>query len=88
MYYINSQKKHLTKDDLDSFFDGKTRKISPKAGQMKFADGGQMPEMQDFDLQKMIPQQQEEEPKTYQVQVVDIINAIDNVETVKTLAGA
>ena len=88
MYYINSQKKHLTKDDLDSFFDGKTRKISPKAGQMKFADGGQMPEMQDFDLKKMIPQQQEEEPKTYQVQVVDIINAIDNVETVKTLAGA
>lgn len=88
MYYINSQKKHLTKDDLDSFFDGKTRKISPKAGQMKFAEGGQMPEMQDFDLKKMIPQQQEEEPKTYQVQVVDIINAIDNVETVKTLAGA
>lgn len=88
MYYINSQKKHLTKDDLDSFFDGKTRKISQKAGQMKFADGGQMPEMQDFDLKKMIPQQQEEEPKTYQVQVVDIINAIDNVETVKTLAGA
>jgi len=88
MYYINSQKKHLTKDDLDSFFDGKTRKISPKAGQMKFADGGQMPQMQDFDLKKMIPQQQEEEPKIYQVQVVDIINAIDNVETVKTLAGA
>ena len=88
MYYINSQKKHLTKDDLDSFFDGKTRKISPKAGQMKFADGGQMPQIQDFDLKKMIPQQQEEEPKTYQVQVVDIINAIDNVETVKTLAGA
>ena len=88
MYYINSQRKQLTKDDLDSFFDGKTRKISPKAGQMKFADGGQMPEMQDFDLKKMIPQQQEEEPKTYQVQVVDIINAIDNVETVKTLAGA
>ena len=88
MYYINSQKKHLTKDDLDSFFDGKTRKISPKVGQMKFADGGQMPEMQDFDLKKMIPQQREEEPKTYQVQVVDIINAIDNVETVKTLAGA
>ena len=88
MYYINSQKKHLTKDDLDSFFDGKTRKISPKAGQMKFAEGGQMPEMQDFDLKKMIPQQQEEEPKIYQVQVVDIINAIDNVETVKTLAGA
>jgi hypothetical protein len=88
MYYINSQKKHLTKDDLDSFFDGKTRKISPKAGQMKFAEGGQMPEMQDFDLKKMIPQQQEEEPKTYQVQVVDIINAIDNVESVKTLAGA
>ena len=88
MYYINSQKKHLTKDDLDSFFDGKTRKISPKVGQMKFADGGQMPEMQDFDLKKMIPQQQEEEPKVYQVQVVDIINAIDNVETVKTLAGA
>ena len=55
---------------------------------MKFAEGGQMPEMQDFDLKKMIPQQQEEEPKTYQVQVVDIINAIDNVETVKTLAGA
>lgn len=88
MYYINSQKKHLTKDDLDSFFDGKTRKISPKAGQMKFAEGGQMPEMQDFDLKKMIPQQREEELKTYQVQVVDIINAIDNVETVKTLAGA
>lgn len=88
MYYINSQRKTLTKDDLDAFFDGKTRKVSQKAGQMKFADGGQMPEMQDFDLKSMIPAQQEEEPKTYQVQVVDIINAIDNVETVKTLAGA
>ena len=90
MYYINSQKKHLTKDDLDSFFDGKTRKISPKVGQMKFADGGQMPEMQDtFDLKSFIQNQQPvQDDRPVVVSVVDIVNAQENLREVKTLAGA
>ena len=90
MYYINSQKKHLTKDDLDSFFDGKTRKISPKAGQMKFAEGGQMPQMQDtFDLKSFIQNQQPvQDDRPVVVSVVDIVNAQENLREVKTLAGA
>lgn len=87
MYYINSQRRELTEDDFHDFFNKKTRTVKPTSG-MKFADGGTMPEMEEFDLKSMIPTQQEEAPKTYQVQVVDIINAMDNVETVKTLAGA
>ena len=86
--YVNSQKRTLTKDDLVSFYDNGETKLVNNTVQKKFAQGGQLPQMEQFDLRRMINYQQPEEPAVYQVQVVDIINSIDNLEKVKVLSGA
>lgn len=86
--YVNSQKRTLTKDDLVRFYDNGETKLVNNTVQKKFAQGGQLPQMEQFDLRSMINYQQPSEPAVYQVQVVDIINSIDNLEKVKVLSGA
>lgn len=87
LYYINSIKRKVTREDMEKFFDGKGKVSIPASYGMKFAQGGSMPELTDWNLKQQIQPMQQEAEKTYIVQVVDIANAMDNYENVKTLAG-
>ena len=87
LYFINSIKKKVTLDDMEEFFGGKKKVRIPTQNASKYAQGGQLPDVADFNLkQQMTPVFQEAE-KTYIVQVVDIANALDGYENVRVLAG-
>ena len=72
---------------MEKFFDGKGKVSIPASHSLRFASGGQMPELTDFNLKNQIQLQQQEPERTYVVQVVDIQNSLDNYEKVRTLAG-
>ena len=87
LYFVNSIKRKVTLDDLEGFFGGKKKVRIPAHSVSKYAQGGQLPDVADFNLkQQMAPVFQEAE-KTYIVQVVDIANALDGYENVRVLAG-
>lgn len=85
--YINSNRRTLTKDDLIRFYDnGKTTLINRQM-QSKFEDGGQLPQLS-VDVKSLMNNAQSQgEQQTPVVSVVDIINAMDNVQQVRVLAG-
>ena len=90
--YINSQRRPLTKEDLVNFYDDKKgRTLVSRNITNRYADGGQLQVQQNplnnADLRRLINYTTEEQTAVYQVQVVDIINAIDNVMEVQTLSG-
>lgn len=87
LYFINGIKRKITEEDMKKFFDGKGKVSIPASHSMRFAQGGTMPELTDFNLKNQIQPQQEEPEKTYVVQVIDIKNSLDNYENVRTLAG-
>ena len=87
LYFVNSIKRKVTLDDMEEFFGGKKKIRIPTQNASKYAQGGTLPDVSDFNLkQQMAPVFQEAE-KTYIVQVVDIANALDGYENVKVLAG-
>lgn len=87
LYFINGIRRRITEEDMKEFFDSKGKvSISPRHS-MRFASGGELPELTDFNLKNQIQPQQEEPERTYVVQVVDIQNSLDNYEKVRTLAG-
>ena len=85
--YINSNRRTLTKDDLIKFYDnGKTTLINRQM-QTKFEEGGQLPQLS-VNVKDLISNAQaQNEQQTPVVSVVDIINAMDNVQQVRVLAG-
>ena len=87
LYYINSIKRKITREDMEKFFDGKGKVSIPASHGMRYAQGGTMPELTDWNLKNEIQPQQQEPERTYVVQVVDIKNSLDNYENVRTLAG-
>ena len=87
LYYINSIKRKITREDMDRFFDGKGKVSIPASHGLKFASGGTIPELTDFNIKNQIQPQQQEPERTYVVQVVDIANSLDNYTKIQTLAG-
>ena len=87
LYYINSIKRKITREDMEKFFDGKGKVSIPASHSLRYAQGGTMPELTDWNLKEQIQPTQQEPERTYVVQVVDIANAMDSYENVKTLAG-
>lgn len=85
--YINSNRRKLTRDDLINFFDNGKQGLINKGIRTKFADGGQLPEVGEIDVKSLINYEPEQDNRIVQVQVVDIINAVDNVRQVQTMAG-
>ena len=85
--YINSKKKPLTREDIINYYDGKERPFITKSITNKFAQGGELPVMQDIDVRDLVNYQQPQDNAQYVVSVVDIINAADNVRSIQTLAG-
>lgn len=87
LYYINSIKRKVTMDDMERFFDNKGKFHIPTSTASKYAAGGQLGEIQDFNLKAtMTPSVVIPELHPI-VQVVDIANAMDNYTQVQTLAG-
>ena len=87
LYYINSIKRKITREDMDKFFDGHNKIRIPASHGMKYATGGVIPEMTDFNLKNQIQQQQPQPEIRVVAQIVDIANALDNYTKIQTLAG-
>lgn len=85
--YINSNRRTLTRDDLVSFFDNGKQSLVNKGVRKRYATGGQLPEMDNIDIKNLINYEPETDERPIQVQVVDIINATENVRQVQTLSG-
>ena len=87
LYYINSIKRKITREDMEKFFDGKGKVSIPASHSLRYASGGQMAELTDFNLKNQIQPQQEQPEIRVVAEVVDIANALDNYTTIQTLAG-
>lgn len=87
LYYINSIKRKVTMDDMERFFDNKGKFHIPTSNANKYAAGGQLGEIQDFNLKATITPSVVIPELHPVVQVVDIANAMDNYTQVQTLAG-
>ena len=85
--YINSKRRPITKEDLINFYDNGQHKLINKNLTGKYAEGGQLPVMNDIDVRDLVNYQQPQDNAQYVVSVVDIINAADNVRSIQTLAG-
>lgn len=85
--YINSNRRTLTRDDLVSFFDNGKQSLVNKGVRKRYATGGQLPEIDNIDIKNLINYEPETDERPIQVQIVDIINATENVRQVQTLSG-
>ena len=72
---------------MDRFFDGKGKVSIPASHSLKFATGGVIPEMTDFNIKNQIQQQPQQPEIRVVAEVVDIANALDNYTKIQTLAG-
>lgn len=87
LYFINGIRRRITEEDMQKFFDGKGKVSIPASHSLRYAQGGTMPELTDWNLKEQIQPTQQEPERTYLVQVTDIWNSLDNYEKVRTLAG-
>lgn len=85
--YINSNRRKLTREDLVNFFDNGKNGLINKSVKSRYAEGGQLPEVGEIDVKSLINYEPEQDNRPIQVQVVDIINASENVRQVQTMAG-
>lgn len=87
LYFINGIRRRITEEDMKEFFDSKGKvSISPRHS-MRFAAGGTLPEITDYNLKGTINQQQEQPEIKVVAEVVEIANALDNYNRIQTLAG-
>ena len=87
LYYINSIKRKITREDMDRFFDGNGKVSIPASHGLKFASGGTIPDLTDWNIKNQINPQAQEPERTYLVQVTDIFNKLEEFEKVRVLAG-
>lgn len=85
--YINSNRRKLTREDLVNFFDNGKNGLINKSVKSRYAEGGQLPEVGEIDVKSLINYEPEQDNQVVQVQVVDIINATENVKKVQVLSG-
>ena len=87
LYFINGIRRRITEEDMKEFFNSKGKvSISPRHS-MKFAAGGTLPEITDYNLKGTINEQQQLPEIRVVAEVVDIANALDNYTRIQTLAG-
>ena len=87
LYFINGIRRRITEEDMKEFFDSKGKvSISPRHS-MRFASGGELPELTDYNLKGTINEQQQLPEIRVVAEVVDIANALDNYTRIQTLAG-
>ncbi len=86
--YINSKKKPLTREDIINYYDGKERPFITKSITNKFAQGGDLPVMQDINVRDLVNYTPQTDDRPIYVAVTEIENAMENVRQVRVLAGA
>ena len=87
LYYINGIKRKITPEDMKEFFDNKGKvRISPSHS-LRYSQGGELPELTDFNLKGQINQQQEQPEIKVVAQITDIASQLDNYNQIKVLAG-
>lgn len=82
--YINSKHRKLTAADFLEFYNGKGNKTIKNNFKTQFASGGALPSVSTAKMNNIIVVKDESTPV---VSVVDIINATDNYNNVRVLAG-
>lgn len=87
LYFINGIKRKITEEDMKKFFDGHNKIRIPVSHSLKYAQGGTMAELTDWNLKNQIQQQQQQPEIRVVAEVVDIANALDNYTRIQTLAG-
>ena len=87
LYYINSIKRKITREDMDKFVDGNGKVRIPASHGLKYATGGTIGDLTDWNIKNQIQSHPQEPERTYVVQVIDIKNALENYENVRALAG-
>lgn len=87
MYFVNGIKRKITPEDMQKFFDGKGKVSIPASHGLKYAQGGTLGDLTDFNLKGQIQQTQEQPEIRVVAEVVDIANALDNYTRIQTLAG-
>ena len=86
--YINSKKKPLTREDIINYYDGKERPFITKSITNKFAQGGELPTMQDINVRDLVNYVPQTDDRPIYVSVTEIENVMNNVRQVRVLAGA
>lgn len=86
--YINSKKKPLTREDIINYYDGKERPFITKSITNKFAQGGELPTMQNIDVRDIVNYTPPTDDRPIYVAVTEIENVMENVRNVRVLAGA
>lgn len=87
LYFINGIRRRITEEDMKEFFDSKGKvSISPRHS-MRFASGGELPELTDFNLKNQIQPQQEQPEIRVVAQITDIASQLDNYNQIRVLAG-
>ena len=85
--YINDKKREVTPQELMEFFSNGTPKMKSKSTRI-FADGGMLQTTDGSEVNRIISvADTTEDNSTYVVQVVDIVNATENLKKVQTLSG-
>lgn len=85
--YINSNRRTLTRDDLLKFYDNGHTTLINRGVRTKFEEGGQLPQLS-VDVNKLMNNATAaNDDRPLVVSVVDIINATENVNQVRVLAG-
>lgn len=85
--YINDKKREVTPQELMEFFSNGTPRMKSKSTRI-FADGGILPTTDGSEVNRIISvADTTEDNSTYVVQVVDIVNATENLKKVQTLSG-
>lgn len=87
LYFINGIRRRITEEDMKEFFNSKGKvSISPRHS-LRYSQGGELPELTDYNLKQTINEQQQQPEIRVVAQIVDIANALDNYTTIQTLAG-
>ena len=87
LYFVNSIKRKVTLDDMEEFFSKKKKVHIPAHSASKYAQGGTLPDVADFNLKQQMNYTPVQPEIHVVASVVDIANALDNYTNIKVLAG-
>lgn len=83
---INGIRREITAEDLVKLTEGRHKAVNPH--NLKFADGGEMPDLDVDSLREAIRSDEtQNDDRPVVVSVVDIINRMNSVRTVRAVAG-
>lgn len=87
LYFINGIRRRITEEDMKEFFNSKGKvSISPRHS-LRYSQGGELPELTDYNLKQTINEQQQQPEIRVVAQITDIASQLDNYNQIRVLAG-